>query len=60
MSLCVEHSTASGNIPLMRVVQSIKHTKKAGTNVLHEGWMVHHTNRDATVTSPSFACNFFV
>ena len=41
----------SGNIPLMRVVQSIKHTKKSGKNVMHEGWMVHFTNRDATVNN---------
>lgn len=49
--LCVSSSTASGNIPLMRVVQSIKHTKKAGKNVIHEGWMLHCTNRDSTVTN---------
>ena len=42
---CVLNSTTSGNIPLMRVVQSIKHTKKAGKNVIHEGWMIHCTNR---------------
>jgi len=54
---CMSNSVASGNIPLMRVVQSIKHTKKAGKNVIHEGWMVHHTNRDSTVTNSSVSCN---
>jgi protein kinase D len=38
----------TANIPLMRVVQSVKHTKRAGTNIIREGWMVHHTNRDKT------------
>lgn len=38
------------NIPLMRVVQSVKHTKKMGTNTIREGWMVHYTNRDSTVS----------
>ncbi|GAB1869129.1 Serine/threonine-protein kinase [Camponotus japonicus] len=39
-------STPSNNIPLMRIVQSVKHTKKRGSKVLKEGWMVHFTNRD--------------
>lgn len=39
-------STPSNNIPLMRIVQSVKHTKKRGSQVLKEGWMVHFTNRD--------------
>lgn len=39
----------SNNIPLMRIVQSVKHTKRRGSNVLKEGWMVHHTNKEATV-----------
>jgi len=52
----MSNSTASGNIPLMRVVQSIKHTKKAGKNVIHDGWMVHCTNRDSTVTDCSACC----
>lgn len=39
----------SSNIPLMRIVQSVKHTKKPGSNFLKEGWMVHHTNKDAVV-----------
>ncbi|KAI0212920.1 Serine/threonine-protein kinase D3 [Lamellibrachia satsuma] len=36
----------SNNIPLMRVVQSVKNTKRAGSNIIREGWMVHFTNRD--------------
>ncbi|XP_076031444.1 serine/threonine-protein kinase D3 isoform X2 [Oratosquilla oratoria] len=37
--------TAGNNIPLMRVIQSVKHTKRP-TKVLKEGWMVHFTNKD--------------
>ncbi|XP_035824058.1 serine/threonine-protein kinase D3 [Aplysia californica] len=36
----------SSNIPLMRVVQSVKHTKRAGSRTLKEGWMVHFTDKD--------------
>nr|XP_024216188.1 serine/threonine-protein kinase D3 [Halyomorpha halys] len=38
--------SSSNNIPLMRIVQSIKHTKRRGSKVLKEGWMVHFTNKD--------------
>ncbi|XP_046557884.1 serine/threonine-protein kinase D3-like isoform X6 [Haliotis rubra] len=38
--------TQSSNIPLMRVVQSVKHTKRTGSKIIKEGWMVHFTNRD--------------
>ncbi|KAK3092459.1 hypothetical protein FSP39_003050 [Pinctada imbricata] len=38
--------TQSSNIPLMRIVQSIKHTKRTGSKVMKEGWMVHFTNLD--------------
>lgn len=38
--------TQSTNIPLMRIIQSVKHTKKAGSNILKEGWMVHLTDKD--------------
>ncbi|XP_026162502.1 serine/threonine-protein kinase D1 [Mastacembelus armatus] len=38
--------TTSNNIPLMRVVQSIKHTKRKSSNVVKEGWMVHYTSKD--------------
>ncbi|GAB1609612.1 serine/threonine-protein kinase D3-like [Argonauta hians] len=38
--------TQSTNIPLMRVIQSVRHTKKAGSQILKEGWMVHFTDKD--------------
>uniref|UniRef100_A0AAY4C942 Serine/threonine-protein kinase n=1 Tax=Denticeps clupeoides TaxID=299321 RepID=A0AAY4C942_9TELE len=38
--------TISSNIPLMRVVQSIKHTKRRSSTMVKEGWMVHYTSRD--------------
>ena len=47
----------SNNIPLMRIVQSVKHTKRRGSNVLKEGWMIHYTNKDPTV-SLSFLFDF--
>jgi len=55
----MSNSATSGNIPLMRVVQSIKHTKRAGKSVIHEGWMVHHTNRDSTVTNSGYSSLYF-
>ncbi|XP_061785038.1 serine/threonine-protein kinase D3-like isoform X1 [Nerophis lumbriciformis] len=36
----------SSYIPLMRVVQSIKHTKRRSSTVVKEGWMVHYINHD--------------
>uniref|UniRef100_A0A665VNR4 Serine/threonine-protein kinase n=1 Tax=Echeneis naucrates TaxID=173247 RepID=A0A665VNR4_ECHNA len=44
--LCVSSPSTSSNIPLMRVVQSIKHTKRRSSTVVKEGWMVHYTSRD--------------
>ncbi|KAM9356125.1 serine/threonine-protein kinase D3 [Pholidichthys leucotaenia] len=38
--------STSSNIPLMRVVQSIKHTNRRSSTVVKEGWMVHYTSRD--------------
>uniref|UniRef100_O94806-2 Isoform 2 of Serine/threonine-protein kinase D3 n=1 Tax=Homo sapiens TaxID=9606 RepID=O94806-2 len=38
--------STSNNIPLMRVVQSIKHTKRKSSTMVKEGWMVHYTSRD--------------
>ncbi|XP_059565681.1 serine/threonine-protein kinase D1 isoform X2 [Myotis daubentonii] len=38
--------STSNNIPLMRVVQSVKHTKRKGSTVMKEGWMVHYTSKD--------------
>lgn len=42
-------SSPSANIPLMRIVQSVKHTKKRGGQAIKEGWLVHYTSLDATV-----------
>lgn len=41
--------STSSNIPLMRVVQSIKHTKRRSSTLVKEGWMVHYTSRDNLV-----------
>ncbi|XP_024912515.1 serine/threonine-protein kinase D3 isoform X3 [Cynoglossus semilaevis] len=40
-------ATSVSNIPLMRVVQSIRHTKRKNSTVVKEGWMVHYSCRDA-------------
>ncbi|CAB0010273.1 unnamed protein product [Nesidiocoris tenuis] len=40
-------SSPCNNIPLMRIVQSIKHTKRRGSKVIKEGYMVHFTNKEA-------------
>ncbi|XP_026679352.1 serine/threonine-protein kinase D3 [Diaphorina citri] len=45
-------ATPSNNIPLMRVVQSIKHTKRRGSKVIKEGWMIHYTSKDSMVRAP--------
>ncbi|XP_059610382.1 serine/threonine-protein kinase D3 isoform X1 [Phlebotomus argentipes] len=42
-------SSPSANIPLMRIVQSVKHTKRRGDRAMKEGWLVHFTNKDKTV-----------
>uniref|UniRef100_A0AAY4CPW0 protein kinase C n=1 Tax=Denticeps clupeoides TaxID=299321 RepID=A0AAY4CPW0_9TELE len=45
--ICLSLSpSTSTNIPLMRVVQSIKHTKRRSSTMVKEGWMVHYTSRD--------------
>ena len=41
--------TISNNIPLQRIVVSVKHTKRKGSKVLKQGWMVHFTNKDMQV-----------
>ncbi|XP_064421271.1 serine/threonine-protein kinase D1 [Latimeria chalumnae] len=38
--------STSNNIPLMRVVQSVKHTKRKSSSVMKEGWLVHYTSKD--------------
>lgn len=42
-------SSPSANIPLQRIVQSVKHTKRRGSKVIKEGWLVHFTNKDRVV-----------
>jgi protein kinase D len=49
-AMAVTEMDSSSNIPLMRIVQSVKHTKRRGSKVLKEGWMVHYTNKDHTVS----------
>uniref|UniRef100_A0A3Q4BDL6 Uncharacterized protein n=1 Tax=Mola mola TaxID=94237 RepID=A0A3Q4BDL6_MOLML len=53
---CTEkcHSQVSGcfpcfstYIPLMRLVQTVHHTKRRAGEVLREGWLLHFTNTDA-------------
>lgn len=48
-SSCTSSSSQSANIPLMRIVQSVKHTKRRGSKVVKEGWLVHFTNKDRLV-----------
>lgn len=45
--------STSNNIPLMRVVQSVKHTKRRSSTVMKEGWMVHYTSKDTLVRRQS-------
>uniref|UniRef100_A0A2L2YJ80 protein kinase C n=1 Tax=Parasteatoda tepidariorum TaxID=114398 RepID=A0A2L2YJ80_PARTP len=40
------HEASSNNIPLQRIVQSIKHTKGKNYKILKEGWLMHHTNKE--------------
>lgn len=37
-------------IPLMRLVQTVHHTKRRGGAILREGWLLHHTNADPLVS----------
>ncbi|CAH1364769.1 serine/threonine-protein kinase D3 isoform X1 [Tenebrio molitor] len=48
-SSCSSSSSPSANIPLQRIVQSVKHTKRRGSKVIKEGWLVHFTNKDRLV-----------
>ncbi|XP_019880244.1 serine/threonine-protein kinase D3 isoform X2 [Aethina tumida] len=45
----ISSSSPSANIPLQRIVQSVKHTKRRGSKVIKEGWLVHFTNKDRTI-----------
>uniref|UniRef100_A0A8C0E1A3 Serine/threonine-protein kinase n=1 Tax=Balaenoptera musculus TaxID=9771 RepID=A0A8C0E1A3_BALMU len=38
-----------GYIPLMRVVQSVRHTTRKSSTTLREGWVVHYSNKDTLV-----------
>ena len=42
--------TMSNNIPLQRIVVSVKHQKRRSSKVLKQGWMVHYTDRDDSVS----------
>lgn len=42
-------ASSSANIPLMRIVQSVKHTKRRAGNAIKEGWLVHFTSNEATI-----------
>uniref|UniRef100_A0A182J288 protein kinase C n=1 Tax=Anopheles atroparvus TaxID=41427 RepID=A0A182J288_ANOAO len=42
-------SSPSANIPLMRIVQSVKHTKRRDGRAMKEGWLVHFTSKEKTV-----------
>lgn len=45
------NSSGQRNIPLMRVVQSVRHTKRSGSSlIIRETWMVHRTNKDPVVS----------
>jgi len=35
------------NIPVQRLVQSVKQTKRVGAKTIKEGWMVHFTDKDS-------------
>ncbi len=38
----------------MRVVQSVKHTKRKSSSVMKEGWLVHFTSKDMLVSALGF------
>ncbi|XP_052900281.1 serine/threonine-protein kinase D3 [Anopheles moucheti] len=42
-------SSPSANIPLMRIVQSVKHTKRRDGRATKEGWLVHFTSKEKTI-----------
>jgi len=39
--------SSHSNIPVQRLVQSVKQTKRVGSKTIKEGWMVHFTNKDS-------------
>ena len=34
-------------IPVQRIVQSVRHNKRPGSTILKEGWLVHFTKKDS-------------
>merc|ERR1719342_861047 len=42
----MEAQPTHSNIPVQRLVQSVKQTKRVGSKTIKEGWMVHFTNKD--------------
>uniref|UniRef100_A0AAY5ERN4 protein kinase C n=1 Tax=Electrophorus electricus TaxID=8005 RepID=A0AAY5ERN4_ELEEL len=46
IEVSIEIPCFSSNIPLMRVVQSVKHNKRRCSGVLKNGWLLHHTDVD--------------
>lgn len=42
----VMETSSTNNIPLQRIVQSVKNTKRRGSKVLKEGWIIHYTNKE--------------
>uniref|UniRef100_A0A8C4RIZ6 Serine/threonine-protein kinase D3-like n=1 Tax=Erpetoichthys calabaricus TaxID=27687 RepID=A0A8C4RIZ6_ERPCA len=45
----------SNNIPLMRIVQSVRQTKRKSSTVIKESWMVHYTCQDSLVRTQNRA-----
>uniref|UniRef100_A0A8C9KUQ7 Serine/threonine-protein kinase n=2 Tax=Panthera TaxID=9688 RepID=A0A8C9KUQ7_PANTA len=45
-----EAQSSLGYIPLMRVVQSVRHTTRKSSTTLREGWVVHYSNKDTLVS----------
>lgn len=57
LSMCSD--LLSANIPLMRVVQSVRHTTRRSSTAIKEGWMVHYSNKDTLVQSFSSLYKLF-
>ena len=53
--MCCLRPTSSNNIPLMRVVQSVRQTKRQDQSTLiKEGWMVHFTDQPNSMRKRHF------
>ena len=50
--------TISNNIPLQRIVVSVKHQKRRSSKVLKQGWMIHFSDRDSGVSYIEFCVIF--